>query len=133
MITLTKKEEKLITSLQQKKFRKQEDLFVVEGKKMVEEALMSDFEVKYLVSVEQSDVQAENERFCDERVMHRISSLKTAPGILAVVQQPAVQLKKAEITLVIDGVRDPGNLGTIIRTAEALDIQSIVLLSLIHI
>lgn len=127
MITLTKKEEKLITSLQQKKFRKQEGLFVVEGKKMVQEALSSNFKLKYIVSTEQSNVQEENERLCDEKAMHRISSLKTPPGILAVVQQPTAQLKESQIILVLDGVKDPGNLGAIIRTAEALGVKSIIL------
>lgn len=127
MITLTKKEEKLIVSLQQKKFRKQEELFVVEGKKIVEEVIVSDLEVKYVVSTVEDGYNNDKGRICDENTMTRLSSLKTPPGILAVVKIPSTQLVESIITLVVDGIRDPGNLGTIIRTAEAMGVRSIIL------
>lgn len=124
---LTKKEEKLITSLQQKKYRKQERLFVVEGEKMVNEAMESDFDIVLLVS---SIGFASNNivvKECDSKTMRRISTLTSAPGILAVVRMPELkEVKSSDITLLIDKVQDPGNLGTIIRTADAMGVKSIV-------
>ena len=128
MVALTKKEEKLILSLQQKKFRKQEGLFVVEGFKMVEEAIKSDFNLRFIVTSLEFDFGRVEVKQCTEAVMRKISSLKTPPGVLAVLELPEEQnIKLNEITLVTDRVQDPGNLGTIIRTAEALGVNSVVL------
>lgn len=127
MISLTKKEEKLIVSLQQKKFRKAEGLFFVEGIKMVEEAISSDFKVRFIVSSEEflaGDVEVKS---CDSRTMQRISAFKTAPGILAVIEFPVTEkVVNSDITLVAEKVQDPGNLGTIIRTADALGVKQMV-------
>lgn len=127
MISLTKKEEKLIVSLQQKKFRKAEGLFIVEGVKMVEEALASDFTVKFVVtSIEFKSGEVEL-KHCDDRTMQRISAFKTAPGVLAVVEIPAERTTvDSPITLMAEKVQDPGNLGTIIRTADALGVKTMI-------
>ena len=127
MISLTKKEEKLIVSLQQKKFRKAEGLFFVEGVKMVEEAISSHFIVKCVVSAIEFNSDDVEVKHCDERSMQRISAFKTAPGILAVVELPAESTAKdSAITVVVEKVQDPGNLGTIIRTADALGVKTMV-------
>ncbi|MFT6166318.1 MAG: TrmH family RNA methyltransferase [Vicingaceae bacterium] len=127
MISLTKKEEKLIVSLQQKKFRKVEELFFVEGVKMVEEAISSGFTVKFVVSSVGYDAEGVEIKHCDDRTMQRISAFKTAPGVLAVVQIP-LESKAVDspITLVAEKVQDPGNLGTIIRTADALGVRTMI-------
>lgn len=127
MISLTKKEEKLIVSLQQKKFRKVEGLFFVEGVKMMEETISSGFNVKFIVSCVDFEAEGVEVKHCDDRTMQRISAFKTAPGVLAVVQIPA-ESKAADspITLVAEKIQDPGNLGTIIRTADALGVKTMV-------
>ena len=127
MISLTKKEEKLIVSLQQKKFRKAEGLFFVEGIKMVEEAISSDFTVSFIVSSIDYAAEGLPVKPCDERTMQRISAFKTAPGILAVIEIPNTSSTvDSNITLVAEKVQYPGNLGTIIRTADALGARLIV-------
>ncbi|MDB4061698.1 RNA methyltransferase [Vicingaceae bacterium] len=127
MMSLTKREEKIIVSLHQKKFRNAEGLFIVEGVKMVEEAITSDFKVKYVVaSIEFNSEQVEL-KHCDSRTMQRISAFKTAPGVMAVVEIPTESVRfDSPITLMAENVQDPGNLGTIIRTADALGVKSMV-------
>lgn len=101
---------KLIRSLREKKFRDAEGLFVVEGEKMVREALASEFEVLAVVRKEE----------VGENVMSRISSLSTPSPVLAVVRQRAMSAlpPPGGLCLALDAVRDPGNLGTILRTAD---------------
>ena len=127
MMSLTKREEKLIVSLQHKKFRKTEGLFIVEGLKMVEEAIASDFTVKFVVTSIDFHAEQVELKQCDGRTMQRISAFKTAPGVLAVVELPSLsEGVYSPITLVSENVQDPGNLGTIIRTADALGVKTIV-------
>jgi TrmH family RNA methyltransferase len=127
MIGLTKKEEKLIVSLQQKKFRKAEGLFFVEGMKMVEEAISSTFTIKFIVSISELEVHEVEIKQCDERTMQRISAFKTAPGVIAVLEIPEEREGvNSPIILLVEKVQDPGNLGTIIRTADALGVKTMV-------
>lgn len=130
MRILSNKEEKIIRSLRQKKCRDALGLFVVEGEKGVLEALASDFKVKQLVSVEPINFEIDEEVEliqCSKLQMDKISSLKTAPGILALVEFQINDLSVSNtITLVLDNVQDPGNLGTILRTAEGLGVNNVI-------
>lgn len=130
MESLTKKEEKLIRSLQNKKFREKEQLFFVEGAKMVEEAVASKYVVRMIVAT--SSFLTKNKvdfncKECDELTMNRISAFKTAPGIIAVVEIPTESNPSySDITVAVDRIQDPGNLGTIIRTADAFGVKTII-------
>ena len=118
MSQLQASEIKMIRSLQEKKFRREYGMFVVEGEKMVEEALSSEFEV---VKVYRRDE-------IGEQTMGRISSLKTAPPVLATVRTKKWPLEmpgKGKLYLGLDSVRDPGNLGTIIRLADWFGVEAI--------
>ena len=114
---LSNMEIKRIRSLREKKFRDALGLFVVEGDKMVAEALSSGMEVVRVVRKE--DV--------GEAVMSRISSLSTPPPSLAVVRMPApaVPGKPEGLCLALDSIRDPGNLGTILRLSDWFGVDSI--------
>lgn len=117
---LSKNDEKLIRSLSLKKFRDSEGLFIVEGEKMVEEALYSSLEVVKLFKT--SDI--------GEDAMKRISLLSTPSPALAVVRKPAsppqsITAIPGGIALALDSVRDPGNLGTIIRLCDWFGIDTI--------
>ena len=114
---ITNAEIKDIRSLREKKFRDEYGLFVVEGEKMVQEALMSGFEV---VRVWRKDEIGEN-------AMSRISQFSTPSPVLAVVSkpQPAGLVLDRGLYLALDSVRDPGNMGTIIRLAEWFGISTI--------
>ena len=116
---ISKNEIKEIRALGQKKFRDERGLFVVEGEKLVEEALRSGFEIVHHYRIEE----------IGEEAMGRISQLTHPSPALAVVRQPRPVppvLSPAELVLALDGVRDPGNLGTIIRIADWFGIRQIL-------
>lgn len=109
---MTSNEIKFIKSLSQKKFRDSSGLFVVEGEKMVAEALASRFQVGKVYR--KADI--------GEAAMARISGLSSPSPALALVHRP-LDLEQGEIPgkglfLALDGIRDPGNLGTILRIAD---------------
>lgn len=117
---LTSAKIKQIRSLQQKKFRAETSLFTVEGEKMVEEALASGFDVE---SVWKRDEIGEKD-------MARISSFSSPSPILAVLRQKTfslsdISLEKNRLYLLLDGVKDPGNLGTIIRLADWFGVSAV--------
>lgn len=130
MRKLSQKDEKIIRSLQQKKYRKKHQLFVVEGEKLVKEAMASTHTIRWVISSIpefELSLTGENHFACDDIQMKRISSLTTPPGVLAVVEIPSeLQHKQEDLMLVLEKIQDPGNLGTIIRTADAFGIKSIV-------
>ncbi|MGI4804058.1 MAG: TrmH family RNA methyltransferase [Janthinobacterium lividum] len=127
-----------LKSLQQKKHRKAHGLFLVEGLKSVTDFLQSDFyTIKTVLHTPQSESKmlkvSGNIKFQEVSVseMEKISSLNTPPEIIALVeipQQPEIDLKSlaGKFTLMLDGVQDPGNLGTIIRTADWFGITQII-------
>lgn len=130
---ITKNNLKLIQSLKQQKHRKESQLFVVEGRKMVEELQASDFEVVYNLATESYlAAHPEQQEIYDsvtDKQMEQISSQTTAPGVLSVAKIPNKPFKAdtaQEIVLVLDGISNPGNMGTIIRTSEWFGIKNIV-------
>lgn len=128
---LTKNTIKQIASLRQQKFRKELGLFVVEGRKMVEELLHSRFETVGLYATEA--FLADYPSFADAEIasevqMQQMSGQDTPPGILAVVRIPEQGDIKtsSRFVLALDGIANPGNMGTLIRTAEWFGIQDVV-------
>lgn len=128
---VTKNTIKTIASLRQQKFRKELGLFVVEGHKMVEELLRSDFQTEGLYATETS--LADNPSFASAEIvtevqMQQMSGLDTPPGILAVVRIPKQgEIKtSSRLVLALDGIANPGNMGTLIRTAEWFGIGDVV-------
>ena len=128
---LTKNTIKQIASLKQQKFRKELGLFVVEGRKMTEELLHSDFEIVGLYATEAflTDYPAFSEaETVTEVQMQQMSGQDTPPGILSVVKIPQQgEIKTtSRLILALDGIANPGNMGTLIRTAEWFGIHDIV-------
>ena len=117
-MSISKNELRQVRALSQKKFRDETGLFVVEGEKMVAEAMASGFEV---VSVYRRDD-------IGEEAMARLSFLSSPSPVLAVVRQPAPVPFKASkgLFLALDGIRDPGNLGTILRIADWFGIDGVI-------
>ena len=109
---MTAAEIKFIKSLSQKKFRDSSGLFVVEGEKLVEEALRSGFRIEAVYRREE----------IGEATMARISGLSSPSPALALVHKPVDpsqgKVPGKGLFLALDGIRDPGNLGTILRIAD---------------
>jgi TrmH family RNA methyltransferase len=125
---VTKNEIKQVGSLRQQKFRKELGLFVVEGRKMVEELLRSDFTTTALYATETWHEVFPQAETVSEVQMAQMSGQDTPPGILAVVKIPVKQQlsENPRFILALDGIANPGNMGTLIRTAEWFDIRDIV-------
>ncbi|WP_405413340.1 TrmH family RNA methyltransferase [Maribacter sp. Asnod1-A12] len=126
---VVKSELKLIKSLQQKKCRNEHELFVVEGKKTIEEVVNSDMKVYKLFAIDPNgldvdDLQVEK---VTARELSQMSSLKNPNGYLGVFYIPKLTEKiTSDWILVLDGVQDPGNLGTIIRLCDWFGISDII-------
>ena len=125
---LTKNQIKLITSLDQKKFRNQHQLFVVEGKKGIAEFLNSTFELHHLFATEPAfNVNDEKFTLITESELKKISKLKTPNTALALFKIPNTKpVDESKLILALDDVRDPGNLGTIIRLCDWFGIKDLV-------
>ena len=125
---VSKSQIKLITSLGQKKYRQKNGLFVAEGIKVIKELLNSDFQLEKLFASEAIfDVSEDQFIFAEERELKKISFLKTPQTALALFKIPQQKLEVLDdLTLVLDGVRDPGNLGTIIRLCDWFGVKNLV-------
>lgn len=122
---LTKNQIKLIRSLALKKNRQKHGLFIVEGEKLVNEVLSSDWEVEGIYATK--EWLGENAIIISNNDLSRISSLKTPNKVLAVVKIKKGSLDITSNTvLALDGVKDPGNLGTIIRLADWFGVEDII-------
>ena len=128
---ITKNTIKQIASLRQQKFRKELGLFVVEGRKMAEELLHSDFETVGLYATEaflKEYPTFTTAEAVSEVQMQQMSGFDTPPGILAVVRIPKQGDIKTQsrYVLALDGIANPGNMGTLLRTAEWFGIRDVV-------
>src|SRR4051812_40050711 len=129
---ISKNEIKYIQSLSHKKTRDEEGVFIAEGTKLVNELLNSDIVVKIIYALQEWIITHEhlnNIITVSDAELEKISGQQTPNQVLAIVEKKKVtgepQLK-GNITLVLDGIQDPGNLGTIIRIADWFGISQIV-------
>ncbi|MCK6608424.1 MAG: RNA methyltransferase [Flavobacterium sp.] len=125
---VSKNQIKLITSLQQKKYRKQEQLFFAEGVKVVQELLNSNFELQDLFTTKQDFLTVSKNKVhaISEAELKKISALTTPNTCLAVFKVPnAKEMIEKGLIVALDDVRDPGNLGTIIRLCDWFGIETL--------
>ena len=124
---ITKNQIKFIKSLSLKKNRIKEKLFIAEGEKIVSELLRSDFEIKNIYATKEWKVNTDNITQISNAELQRISNLKSPNKVLAVVQFKNHKIIKHDgITLVLDEINDPGNLGTIIRMCDWFGVKQII-------
>ena len=134
---ITKNQIKYINSLQQKKFRVEHQSFVVEGAKSVIELLNADFELELLFVTD--DFFKENEaifqtlsiqpEIVKAEELEKAGSFSSNNAALAVVKTKEnleLLVKEKEFALILDDIRDPGNLGTIIRIADWYGVTKII-------
>jgi TrmH family RNA methyltransferase len=128
---LSKNELKYIQSLCHKKQRQEEALFIAEGVKLVDELLNSDYRIKKIYATE---VWAEQRPGMETTIvtndeLAKISTLQAPNQVLVIAEQTPVTgqpVFEKQVSLVLDGIQDPGNFGTIIRIADWFGISQIV-------
>ncbi|GGM26917.1 putative tRNA/rRNA methyltransferase YsgA [Paraliobacillus quinghaiensis] len=132
MITSVKNETvKQWNKLKIKKHREQQQQFLVEGVHLVQEVLASDWEVETIILQDgvtiPIEVPSEKSTYVTENVMQHLTDTKTPQGIVAIVRMKESDLKNKQKLLLLDAIQDPGNVGTMIRTADAAGFDGIVL------
>lgn len=124
--SLENKEIKRISKLSSKKYRELEKEFIVEGEHLVEEAYKKGL-LKKIILLENEDIKIDTEKlYVSYDVMKKISSLDTPPKVIGICHLLKEKMVGSKV-LVLDGVQDPGNLGTIIRSSVAFNIDTVIL------
>lgn len=121
---------KEIAKLNDKKYRRLAGKYIVEGIKPVKECIAAGCDVSDIIAIAGVDAEFENSVTVTRAVFESISSEKTPQGVLAVVKMPENELKPPEGScILLDCLQDPGNLGTVIRTANAAGYGEIYLIN----
>jgi len=126
---LSKNQFKLINRLKKKKYRSEYQLFLVEGIKVVEEFVQSDFKSHLIFCTNEynNDLSIKNLTVISDKELKRISEFSTPNQILGIFEIPNNDnVYKDGFTLILDGVNDPGNLGTIIRMCDWFGVEQII-------
>lgn len=124
---LSKSQIKVITRLKQKKYRVQDGFFVAEGLKVIKELLESDLELHQLFTTVSFESHLNSEQLITEAELKKISFLTTPNKALALFKIPeAKTIASNKFIVALDNVRDPGNLGTIIRLCDWFGIEELV-------
>lgn len=126
---VSKNQIKIITSLQQKKYRISEKAFLAEGVKVVQELVNSNFELVHLYTTKNdfTDIGEDQKTLVSENELCKISALTAANSCLAIFKIKAPKPPKQNGFIVaLDAIRDPGNLGTIIRLCDWFGIEEII-------
>ena len=131
---LSNKQIKLINSLHSKKGRNDSHLFLVEGEKVIKELVNSTLKIQFIVLNDSYELDSQFDTkntiyFEPENNIQKLSTLVSNNYGLAVVEMPNVsgEIDLTKISIVLDGIRDPGNLGTIIRICDWYGIKHIIM------
>lgn len=122
---------KKLIKLQKRKHREEMSLFIVEGERSCRDALCSSFEVENIVMSEsyfenKKGFECENAVLVSDKIFASISDTKTPQGVLAVVKIPRKKEIKMGRFIFCDGIQDPGNAGTIMRSADAFGFSGVI-------
>ena len=126
---VSKNQIKLITSLQQKKFRNEHNLFLAEGEKVIQELLESHFELDQLFETESifTKVNSDKKQIITMPDLKKITALSTPNNCLALFKIPNQKLNNTStFQVALDDIRDPGNLGTIIRLCDWYGVTELI-------
>ncbi|MGH2524713.1 MAG: TrmH family RNA methyltransferase, partial [Anaerolineales bacterium] len=130
---------KLVRALQaQRRAREKERLFVIEGVRLAEEAVRARLPVKLVLHTDHLDPRSRSAlnqlarlgaqvETVSPAVMAAASGTQTPQGLLAVVSFPSFVIRHSSFVIVLDRLSDPGNLGTILRTADAAGVEAVFL------
>ena len=142
-MVITSKDNEIIKHIRKLKDKKERDIsneFIVEGIKMLEEAINENAKIKTVVVCDDClgnskiatdllyEIAKENIIYVPEKIFKLISDVKTPQGILAVIEKSDTSKidYKDDLFLILDNIQDPGNLGTIIRTADSINLKQII-------
>lgn len=144
-MTITSKDNetiKHIKKLKEKKYREEYKEFIVEGIKMIEEAISEGAKIKSIIICEDCKTQGAipnelmyeiaklNCIYVAEKIFNTITDVINPQGIMAVIEKPNARDNtidfSANISLLLDNIQDPGNMGTILRTADSLNMKQII-------
>lgn len=126
---VSKNQIKWITSLQLKKYRLENQLFIAEGVKVIQELLQSNFVLEDLFATEEvfNSFSVNNKMVVTEAEMKKITALSSPSSCLAVFQMPKeTKISNQGLIVALDDIRDPGNLGTIIRLCDWFGIEQMI-------
>jgi len=127
---ITNLELKNIRKLKDKKYRKELGLFLVEGIKACSELINSNYEIKYTLSSDENFKHYPNFVLIDYDVLKTIATTETPQNLICVCAMPNLnRISNQGNSLVLDELQDPGNLGTLIRSALAFNFKNIYLLN----
>ena len=121
--SITNSKIKYATKLKQKKYRNLHNQFLVEGEHLVLEAKKNDM-IDILFYTD-NDYKVSNSFEIRNSVMKKLSELGNDTGVIAICNKPVFKELSSKV-LILDGIQDPGNLGTLIRTAAAFDFKTII-------
>lgn len=130
-----------IKKLKDKKYRDEKNVYIIEGVKMIEEAIKENAEINKIVICEEC-LQSETISnkllyeiakydciYVSKKVFEYITTVVNPQGILAIIEKNGKNISidyKEDIILILDGIQDPGNLGTILRTADSVNLKQII-------
>ncbi len=127
---MTKSDIQFVRSLHDKNGRSEHGLFLAEGEKLIGEIRGSGLSIRKIYTLESAAIYGDNIEQVSPKEMERISTLKSANNSVAMVEIPHYTLDvgalKGRLVLALDGVQNPGNLGTIIRLADWFGIEDII-------
>lgn len=126
-ILVSNNQTKLISSLGKKKYRDATGLFIAEGPKVIGELLDEGLKMKWLFTTDNSEVSLENHFLVTDAELRKISFLTNANSSIAVFEIPKPSVyEDSGLIIALDAVRDPGNLGTIIRLCDWFGVQQLM-------
>jgi TrmH family RNA methyltransferase len=126
----------VVQNLEKRKFREKYNLFKVEGEKLVEELLVSKFKIERLIALPgwleaHTDLPAHIPAVeANEREMKQVSDFKSCPSVVALAVMPSVVTPRGvpsdTLTVALNAIQDPGNLGTILRACDWFGIRNVL-------
>lgn len=120
---------KLINKLKKKKYRDKENLFTIESRKLVDEAIASSADIDFIFLREGVSYKNQDKTLVfSETLFNKLSSMSSPDGIGAVIKKQKPRDLSSEKILLLDGINDPGNIGTMIRSAEAFGFKDVILM-----
>ena len=130
--TISKNRIKEIVKLHQKKYRDEQGLFIAEGFKILEELLASNTDIIEIFALKTTDISKIKKEITlvDENTMKKISTTDSVCEIVTIARKKVQNIEhfsKLKKLVLLDSISDPGNLGTIIRSATAFGIEGIIL------